>query len=89
MGGKCPFGRGHEIDSAACRQCPDYFRAGTAMFFWCRQNMETTSPMSMPDPAPRKRTTTAAKGRKKGGKRGRPRKTAVSGPNKARKTKNG
>ena len=34
--GKCPFGRNCAIDSTECRKCEWFYRAGTAMFFWCR-----------------------------------------------------
>lgn len=34
--GNCPFGKGHAIDSQACRKCEYYHRAGTGMFFWCK-----------------------------------------------------
>lgn len=34
-GGGCPFGKGCEIDSPACRQCQWFFRRGTYTFIWC------------------------------------------------------
>ena len=36
LGGDCPFGRKCAIDSPSCRQCPHFYRAGTATFFWCK-----------------------------------------------------
>ena len=35
MGGPCPYGLGHERDSAGCRKCEHYYREGTGTFFWC------------------------------------------------------
>ncbi len=34
-GGGCPFGKGCEIDSPACRQCQWFYRKGTYTFIWC------------------------------------------------------
>ena len=34
--GDCPFGKGVKIDSTQCRNCSEYYRTGTGMFFWCR-----------------------------------------------------
>lgn len=31
----CPF-TGNAIDSPACRQCRDFFKAGTNTFIWCK-----------------------------------------------------
>lgn len=36
--GNCPFGKNVAIDSAACRNCQNYYRMGTAMFFWCKHS---------------------------------------------------
>lgn len=69
----CPFGRGCVVDSKECRNCPDYYRAGTAMFFWCANNLETAT-----DITPKKRVRKTANpdkarkrpvNRKKSGKR--------------------
>lgn len=46
--GKCPFGRGCDIDSQGCRDCKDYFRAGTGMFFWCNYQPPKESAESVP-----------------------------------------
>lgn len=35
MGGGCPFGKGCEVDTPACRRCEFFYRAGTGTFFWC------------------------------------------------------
>ena len=35
LGGNCPFGKGIERDSAKCRQCEFFYKAGTGTFFWC------------------------------------------------------
>lgn len=40
MGGKCPFGKGCDIDTESCRKCEWYYRAGTGTFFWCRHPIE-------------------------------------------------
>lgn len=63
---ECPFGKGCDIDSLACRNCPDYFRVGTGMFFWCKREVAEEKPASKHKP----KKTTAAPGKK----RGRPRK---------------
>ena len=33
---ECPYGKGVKIDSTGCRNCPEYYRTGTGLFFWCR-----------------------------------------------------
>ena len=64
----CPFGKGVKIDSTACRNCPQYYRAGTGMFFWCRH------PEPEPTPQPKKRgrpAGTVPKTKKNGPRTGR------------------
>lgn len=76
--GKCPFGLEHLIDSPACRKCRHYWRAGTAMFFWCNYRNVPESAGTVPktsETVPEKR------------KRGRPPGKAKKKPVKTRKTK--
>ena len=79
LGGKCPFGENHTIDSPACRQCKHYWRMGTHTFFWCNH----------PDGMNKSGTSNGQAGSKSGTsmkKRGRPRKNEQKRPYKARKT---
>lgn len=56
----CPFGKGCDIDSLACRNCPDYFRVGTGMFFWCKRDVVEVKKPGRP------RKATAESGKKRG-----------------------
>lgn len=85
----CPFTK-NVIDSPQCRQCKDYFKAGTWAFIWCKH---PDVPESIkPDKSERakevkpvkekptrkkatgKVTATKSKGQTTGKKRGRPKK---------------
>lgn len=72
LGGSCPFGKGIEIDSAKCRNCEYYYRAGTGTFFWCRNPdvsiLEASKPKP-PEPEKRKRGRPPGKAKKKPVKR--------------------
>ncbi len=46
--GPCPFGMGCAIDSTTCRQCPFFFRMGTATFFWCKHPTPAPAPAISP-----------------------------------------
>lgn len=63
LGGNCPFGKGIERDSAKCRQCEFFYKAGTGTFFWC-SNPGKTSRIRIP-----KQETDKAKKTKTAGKR--------------------
>lgn len=47
--GNCPFGKKTKIDSQSCRTCNFYYRAGTAMFFWCGHPVKPTKPERVPE----------------------------------------
>lgn len=85
----CPY-TGNVIDSPQCRQCKDYFKAGTWAFIWCKRS-ETPEPVKPAkterakaiEPVKAKRgrkkatgktTATKSKGQSTGKKRGRPKK---------------
>lgn len=71
LGGMCPFGKRVPVDSGACRNCADYFRAGPGPFFWCRhQKPKRGRPKAAAPAAPEV-------GKRK---RGRPRKNAAKVP---------
>lgn len=77
--GQCPFGRKCAIDSQECRKCEWFYRAGTAMFFWCRHPVTQEK-----ERAPKKMEQKPAEIERKGPgmeqekrKRGRPRKDDV------------
>ena len=52
--GNCPFGKKIKIDSQSCRTCNYYYRAGTAMFFWCGHPVKPTKPEAL-EAAPEKK----------------------------------
>lgn len=83
---QCPYGRGCMTDSTACRTCPDYWRTGTAMFFWCKAGGQAPAEpvKKKPGRKPKTGTIKTAPGTRK---RGRPRKNAKISPNKGREKK--
>lgn len=70
MGGGCPFGKGCEVDTPACRRCEFFYRAGTGTFFWCRHPDErakeqaVTEEIKARESAPDASATKKTKGRK-------------------------
>ncbi|MEE6207385.1 MAG: hypothetical protein VZR95_04960 [Alphaproteobacteria bacterium] len=87
ISGLCPFGKNVMIDSAGCRSCEQYYRAGTGMFFWCNHPIEQKpAEIEQKTPKPAHKAAEIAQPAKK---RGRPAKKAISKPVKTRKKKNG
>ena len=86
ISGKCPFGKGCEIDSLPCRRCEWFYRTGTAMFFWC-SHPAPEKPQSIPTTPERVPETKKTGMEPK--KRGRPPGKAQKRPVNGRKKKNG
>ena len=82
LGGNCPFGRGVEIDSAKCRECSNYYRAGTGTFFWCKHPAKPKPKAEAPKAVPKAQEAPQEKR-----KRGRPPGKAAKKPVKRTKTK--
>lgn len=80
----CPY-TGNAIDSPACRQCRDFFKAGTYTFIWCKHPDEPAAA-----PVKKKAVSVPQSERRKPG---RPKKEQAKtgkrkiSPNKTRKTK--
>lgn len=65
MGGGCPFGKGCEVDTPACRRCEFFYRAGTETFFWCRHPYEKAKEQSATEESEGRESTPDASATKK------------------------
>ena len=65
MGGGCPFGKGCEVDTPACRRCEFFYRAGTGTFFWCRHPDERAKEQVATEESAGRESTTDASATKK------------------------